>query len=209
MLGWVIAGSSVARVRHAQTGSVSLFWVFAFAHDRLDIGLGVGADLGGLAADALGRPVCAEAVVRRHMFTVGGMLAVAGRPGMGGHTLAFKICLYGAWRDPHPQFLLQKLIRHRVITPAAGICSRRWTSPRSSTPKRRMNAVQHTFTHFHLRLSLRVATVPLDAQPDVGCFLSADQFRPADLPTVMRKAYDIATKCARGELSAGVQQARV
>ena len=89
--------------------------MFAFAHDHLDIGLGVGADLGGLAADALGRPVCAEPVVRRHMFTVGGMLAVAGRPGMGGHTLAFKICLYGAWRDPHPQFLLQKLIRHRVI----------------------------------------------------------------------------------------------
>ena len=56
-------------------------------------------------------------------------------------------------------------------------------------------AVQHTFTHFHLQLSLRVANVPLDAQPEVGSFLSADQFRPADLPTVMRKAYDIATKC--------------
>ncbi len=54
--------------------------------------------------------------------------------------------------------------------------------------------VQHTFTHFHLRLSLRVATVPLGAQPEAGCFLTADQFRRTDLPTVMRKAYDIAAK---------------
>ena len=51
--------------------------------------------------------------------------------------------------------------------------------------------VRHTFTHFHLRLSLRLATVP-DIEPLRGAFLPRDAFRPANLPTVMRKAFDLA-----------------
>lgn len=53
--------------------------------------------------------------------------------------------------------------------------------------------VRHTFTHFHLRLSLRIATVAMDAQPTRGTFVPRANFRPADLPTVMRKAYDLAS----------------
>ncbi|GHF02875.1 A/G-specific adenine glycosylase [Aliiroseovarius zhejiangensis] len=49
--------------------------------------------------------------------------------------------------------------------------------------------VRHTFTHFHLRLALRVAEVPDSAQPRVGTF---QKIRPSDLPTVMRKAFDVA-----------------
>ncbi|WP_371170093.1 A/G-specific adenine glycosylase [Aliiroseovarius sp. 2305UL8-7] len=49
--------------------------------------------------------------------------------------------------------------------------------------------VRHTFTHFHLRLSLRVAVVPNDTDPDPRFF---QQIRPSDLPTVMRKAFDVA-----------------
>ena len=52
--------------------------------------------------------------------------------------------------------------------------------------------VRHTFTHFHLRLALRVALVPMEATPDRGAFLPRAQFRPSDLPTVMRKAFDLA-----------------
>jgi A/G-specific adenine glycosylase len=52
--------------------------------------------------------------------------------------------------------------------------------------------VRHTFTHFHLRLALRVARVGTDAQPLRGSFLTQADFRPGDLPTVMRKAYDLA-----------------
>lgn len=52
--------------------------------------------------------------------------------------------------------------------------------------------VRHTFTHFHLRLSLRIATVTSDCQPATGAFLAGHDFRPSDLPTVMRKAYDLA-----------------
>ncbi len=52
--------------------------------------------------------------------------------------------------------------------------------------------VRHTFTHFHLRLALRVANVDCDAAPRQGVFVPRDRFRPSDLPTVMRKAYDLA-----------------
>ncbi len=52
--------------------------------------------------------------------------------------------------------------------------------------------VRHTFTHFHLILSVSIATVPMDATPDHGFFIPAPEFRPTDLPSVMRKAYKLA-----------------
>ncbi len=52
--------------------------------------------------------------------------------------------------------------------------------------------VRHTFTHFHLRLSVKVATVPNKSAPDLGTFIPVEDFRPSDLPTVMRKVYDVA-----------------
>jgi A/G-specific adenine glycosylase len=52
--------------------------------------------------------------------------------------------------------------------------------------------VRHTFTHFHLRLALRVADLPADAVPTRGAFVARRDFRPSELPTVMRKAYDLA-----------------
>lgn len=50
--------------------------------------------------------------------------------------------------------------------------------------------VRHTFTHFHLRLALRIAQT--DAAPTRGAFVPAGDFSPASLPTVMRKAFDLA-----------------
>ena len=50
--------------------------------------------------------------------------------------------------------------------------------------------VRHTFTHFHLRLRILVAMVPDSAAPDRGAFVAS--FRPADLPTLMRKVSDLA-----------------
>ena len=52
--------------------------------------------------------------------------------------------------------------------------------------------VRHTFTHFHLRLAVRVAELEEDAKPKTGRFVPAKEFRPGDLPTVMRKAFDLA-----------------
>lgn len=53
--------------------------------------------------------------------------------------------------------------------------------------------VRHTFTHFHLRLSLRTAKLPLEAAPSHGHFVDPDRFGRTDLPTVMRKAFDLAS----------------
>ena len=50
--------------------------------------------------------------------------------------------------------------------------------------------VRHTFTHFHLILSIQVAR--LDFPPTRGDLIPRHSFRPADLPTVMRKAWDLA-----------------
>ncbi len=52
--------------------------------------------------------------------------------------------------------------------------------------------VRHTFTHFHLRLTLRLAIVDPDAAPTRGDFIDKHAFRPNALPTVMRKAHDLA-----------------
>ena len=51
--------------------------------------------------------------------------------------------------------------------------------------------VRHTFTHFHLILSVRHAVVPANRTPDTGTFLTPAEFRPSNLPTVMRKAFDL------------------
>ena len=51
--------------------------------------------------------------------------------------------------------------------------------------------VRHTFTHFHLILAIRHAEVAEDAEPARGRFVGKHDFRPSDLPTVMRKVYSL------------------
>lgn len=50
----------------------------------------------------------------------------------------------------------------------------------------------HTFTHFHLVLEVQFADVSVAAKPLVGNFMAATEFNRDDLPTVMRKVFDIA-----------------
>ncbi|WP_299780254.1 A/G-specific adenine glycosylase [uncultured Roseobacter sp.] len=52
--------------------------------------------------------------------------------------------------------------------------------------------VRHTFTHFHLVLQVWTAEVAPDIMPTRGSFRPPADFRPSDLPTVMRKAFDLA-----------------
>ena len=52
----------------------------------------------------------------------------------------------------------------------------------------------HTFTHFHLRLTILTATLPADARPAHGHFIARADFRPGSLPTVMRKVHDLAVQ---------------
>lgn len=51
--------------------------------------------------------------------------------------------------------------------------------------------VRHTFTHFHLRLRVFQAEVGPEARPLQGRFIGTEGFDPADLPTVMRKAWEV------------------
>ncbi|MFN4129875.1 MAG: A/G-specific adenine glycosylase [Paracoccaceae bacterium] len=50
--------------------------------------------------------------------------------------------------------------------------------------------VRHTFTHFHLYLTLHAAELPVGSVVTRGQLVPRETFRPTDLPTVMRKAYD-------------------
>ena len=71
------------------------------------------------------------------------------------------------------------------------------TAPEDAPPMRaewktRPGEARHTFTHFHLRLTVKTALVPVGRNPETGFFLDAAEFDPGDLPTVMRKAFDLA-----------------
>lgn len=52
--------------------------------------------------------------------------------------------------------------------------------------------VRHTFTHFDLIAELHVARLPLGAVAGRGEFVPADAFDPDALPSLMRKAWDMA-----------------
>ncbi|MCF6233650.1 MAG: A/G-specific adenine glycosylase [Rhodobacteraceae bacterium] len=51
--------------------------------------------------------------------------------------------------------------------------------------------VRHTFTHFHLFLTVRFAVLSKIPPSATFTLTRKHQFRPSDLPTVMRKAYDL------------------
>lgn len=51
---------------------------------------------------------------------------------------------------------------------------------------------RHTFTHFHLRLTVMTSVVPRSANPTRGAFVVGPAFNPESLPTLMRKVFDLA-----------------
>ncbi|KRS13547.1 hypothetical protein XM53_06770 [Roseovarius atlanticus] len=53
---------------------------------------------------------------------------------------------------------------------------------------------RHTFTHFHLRLKIAYACIGAKENnpSDTTRFVPAHAFKPTDLPTVMRKVFDLA-----------------
>jgi A/G-specific adenine glycosylase len=51
--------------------------------------------------------------------------------------------------------------------------------------------VRHTFTHFHLILTVHSAQLPEHMTLNTLQVIDKHEFRPSDLPTVMRKAYDL------------------
>ncbi|MCY3872870.1 MAG: A/G-specific adenine glycosylase [Rhodobacteraceae bacterium] len=56
--------------------------------------------------------------------------------------------------------------------------------------------VRHRFTHFDLLVEVMKADVPLGCSPDRGFFVDRSAFSSAQLPTVMRKIWDLAASSA-------------
>jgi len=54
--------------------------------------------------------------------------------------------------------------------------------------------VRHTFTHFHLILDVYTATLTGNTSHIGAQYIGSDRFRRTDLPTVMRKVYDLAVQ---------------
>jgi A/G-specific adenine glycosylase len=80
-----------------------------------------------------------------------------------------------------------------------GIPGDGWDGQGGSAPAladwQEIGEVRHTFTHFHL--ILRVLVARLDTAHSRGDLIPRHSFRPADLPTVMRKAWDLAQDSLR------------
>lgn len=65
-------------------------------------------------------------------------------------------------------------------------------APPADAPWQVLNGeVRHTFTHFHLVLTVLHAPLAADTTPATGAFIDKHAFRPSNLPTVMRKAFDL------------------
>ncbi|MBL9060366.1 MAG: A/G-specific adenine glycosylase [Mangrovicoccus sp.] len=59
--------------------------------------------------------------------------------------------------------------------------------------------VEHTFTHFHLRLVVWSARLAADADPEHGGLIAVDELEPRHLPSVMRKVHRLASDWHRGQ----------
>lgn len=102
-------------------------------------------------------------------------------------------------------FLLERRPDRGLLGGMLGWPGSEWqesTSPDHTPPikaewKTLPTEARHTFTHFHLRLTVKTALVPMDRAPQSGNFLPQEEFRPSDLPTVMRKAFDLTFVKAR------------
>lgn len=58
---------------------------------------------------------------------------------------------------------------------------------------------RHTFTHFHLELTVLTATVPKDANLGRGFYINNKDFNAKDLPTAMRKVHTLVAATLRDD----------
>lgn len=90
--------------------------------------------------------------------------------------------------------LLERRPERGLLGGMLGIPGDGWDGAGGTAPAladwQEVGEVRHTFTHFHLILSVHVA--PVDGPVTRGDWIPRAAFRPADLPTVMRKAWDLA-----------------
>lgn len=102
-------------------------------------------------------------------------------------------------RRPDGAWLLERRPPRGLLGGMLGWPTTAWQdAPPAEAPPLRLDwhdpggEVRHTFTHFHLRLGLRLGVASDGGQPDRGLFMAAREFSPTDLPTAMRKVFDLA-----------------
>ncbi|MCA0872644.1 A/G-specific adenine glycosylase [Seohaeicola saemankumensis] len=99
-------------------------------------------------------------------------------------------------RDADGAVLLERRPDKGLLGGMLGWPGSDWSDTPQDTPPFAANwqtlsaEVRHTFTHFHLILAVKHAPLP-PAPPDGYVILPRADFRPSDLPTVMRKAWDL------------------
>ena len=77
--------------------------------------------------------------------------------------------------------------------PGAAWGDERVAAPPLEADWQKVNAeALHTFTHFHLRLDIHIAILPQDVEIEGLEFVPKHSFSSKALPTVMRKAFDLA-----------------
>jgi A/G-specific adenine glycosylase len=98
-------------------------------------------------------------------------------------------------RRPDGAWLLETRPNRGLLGGMLGFPGTDWDGAGGPAPLQtnwhRLGEVRHTFTHFHLILDVLLAETA--APPNRGTYIPQSAFRPSDLPTVMRKAYDLAS----------------
>jgi A/G-specific adenine glycosylase len=94
----------------------------------------------------------------------------------------------------HQAILLERRPEKGLLGGMLGLPGDSWDGKGGGPPAEAdwisVGEVRHSFTHFDLILDVRVARV--DGPVRRGDWVAVDHFRPSDLPTVMRKAWDLA-----------------
>jgi A/G-specific adenine glycosylase len=99
-------------------------------------------------------------------------------------------------RRPDGAILLERRVDKGLLGGTLGFPGAGWDGSQAEAPApanwQPAGTVRHTFTHFHLDLTVLSADLPQNCMPSRGEFLGANAFSPEDLPTLMKKAHEAA-----------------
>ena len=99
--------------------------------------------------------------------------------------------------------LLERRIDKGLLGGTLGFPGTGWDGSNAQAPAQgdwvSVGTVRHTFTHFHLELTVLAADLPQDTTPLRGTFHGENAVRAGDLPTLMRKAFDLAWGGEKGD----------
>lgn len=103
---------------------------------------------------------------------------------------------------PDGAILLERRADKGLLGGTLGFPGTGWDGSTAAAPMeadwQEAGTLRHTFTHFHLDLTVLHAELPHSLPPSRGEFHGPNLFSPQDLPTLMRKAHEVALRHRRG-----------